>query len=558
MALTITSEPVASPVPTPVSECLQWCLTPGSGDVLETPGSFANIHIEFPTTFSSIPSNGTEFTIWGRLFTVDNTTPYTATSFKIESSGNLSGSNFRRMLRANFFFSANTAITSPTPNSITDIDWNECGEQADFTGVGMDLSALVTAGATVTVTNGVTAIPVNGAMIQTRLQKVFIETGNAPITSYEGMTPIISCDTSDPVCVDYMADARRSLYTPMPDLSTTSEIDPYITTMIAKFFIDYGVTYRDDNCQAQSGAFQSSDEILVMDTVFELHENLLMRRYIYDHPDNIGVGDSQPAESPQFLTNKPKYLELGENSFAWLWLAAAYQSLSPGAVQLKFTVTFSDGTTSTEYVAYEALGVNQVHCFNVSPKRLISIFSLTDISDVVKYQVSAIATDDDEDITGETVGWETFFTIDHACENVTDVYFKTPPGGIGTILCEVIQKDVVQEGTEICLNTPCATTRVEAAKNSGRMLNQIRAYDTIRLRARRNFSEQEVAYFRSLKASPERWIQVEETGEGGTYVAKRLLIEPGGINIYQYGEYVDLIIDGKLQDIPIQNPRNAG
>ena len=94
------------------------------------------------------------------------------------------------------------------------------------------------------------------------------------------------------------------------------------------------------------------------------------------------------------------------------------------------------------------------------------------------------------------------------------------------------------------------------------MYNQLRAYEKITLRARRNFSEDEVEYFKSLKASPERWIQVEETGYAPPvydrqFMAKRLLIDTGGVKIMQVGEYIDLIIEGQLQDIPLQTPRNA-
>jgi hypothetical protein len=550
MAITVTSAPIEAPVPTPVSECLEWCLQPADADVLDTPGAFATLFIDFPATFGSIPANGTEFTIWGHTFTVDNTVPNTSMSFEIVSSGNTSGSNFRRMLLANFFFSK-TTITAVGNLSETLITWNECGEQDNFTGVNMDLAALVSAGATSTPTNGTTPIFVSGAIVQTRLLKTFLETGEAPITLYEGHTPSSECDSAGAVCVDYMQDAKRTLYTPMPDLTLSSEIDPDITTMIAYFNIQYGITFRDANCQPQSGVFESpTDSVLVMDTVFELQENLGMRRYIYDHPDNSG---GQPALSPQFLTNKPARLQLGENSFAWLWLAAGYQSLLPITnIVVRFNVFYNNGTTAFVDVNYDPILANQVHCFNVSPGRLLSLFSLANLSTVSHYFVRATADG------SETVGWETYFGIEHACEDMVDVYFKTPPGGIGTILCEVTDRDVVQEGTEICLNTACATTRLEAGKYSGRMLNQLRSYEKVTLKARRNFSEDEVAYFRSLKASPERWIQVEETGVTGTWMAKRLLVDTGGVKIMQVGEYIDLIIEGTLQDIPIQNPRKSG
>lgn len=553
MALTISSEPTAPPVPIPVSDCLQWCLEPGETDVLSTPGTMAQLVVDFPAV-PTIPADGTEFTIWGHLFTVDSSSNYTSTSFKITALGSVSAGNFRAMLRSNFFFVNNTTIEIGGDNTIAEITWLECGEQDNFTGVNMDLAALVTAGATATPTNGTTAVYVPGYMAQVRLLKADNLTNvYSPITKFEGLTPLAACDTVDAFCIDYMADAKRTLFTPMPDLTLTSEIDPDLTTMLGQFKIQFGSTYRDDNCQPQSSEFSESDIVYVMDTVFELQENLMMRRYIYDHPDNIGPGDSQPALSPQFLTNKPQRLALGYNSFAWLWLAAGYQSLLPITnIVVRFNVFYLNGTSANVDVNYDPLLAYNVHCFNVSPGKLLSLFSLTDLTTVSHYFVRATAD------SGAVVGWDTYFVIEHACEDMVDVYFKTPPGGIGTILCEVQDRDVVQEGTEICLNTPCSTTRTESAKYSGRMLNQLRSYEKVTLKARRNFSESEVEYFRSLKASPERWIQVEETGVTGTYIAKRLMIDTGGVKIMQVGDYIDLVIEGTLQDIPIQTPRRAG
>lgn len=551
MALTIISEPTATPVPTPVSECLEWCFEPDVADVMSTPGTMAQVLINFPTT-PTVPANGTPFIIWGHTFTVNNAAPYTQTSFQITTSGSVSGINFRAMLKANFFFAKDTNVAAGANSKETVIDWIECGEQDNFTGTGMDLAALTGAGATTMVTNGTTAVFVPGYMIQVRLFKADNLTNiYSAITRFEGFVPKANCDTVDDLCVDFMQDAKRTLFTPMPDLSLTSFIDPELTTMLGQFKIQYGYTYRDTNCVAQSGIFAESDIVYVMDTVFEPEENLGMRRYIYDHPDNIGMGGSQPALSPQFLTNKPQRLALGPDSFAWLWLAAGYQSLAPTNIVLRTNIFYKDGTSAHVDENHDPLLAYQVHCFNVSPGRLLSLFSLADLSTVSHYFIRATAD------SGDPVGWDTYFAIEEACEGLVDVYFKTPPGGIGTILCEMTEREVVQDGSEICLNTPCSTSNLESAKYGGRMLSQIRSYEKVTLRARRNFSDEEVAYFRSLKASPERWIQVPETGETGGYIAKRLLVDTGGVKIMQSGEYIDLIITGTMQDIPIQSPRRV-
>lgn len=548
MALTIASEPTATPVPTPVSDCLQWCLTPAGTDIFTTEGTIADVSIYFPTT-PTVPANGTEFTIWGHTFTVDDTVPYTATSFQITTSGSVSGFNLRGMLRSNFFFAKNTVVSQVANSKETMITWNECGEQENFTGDGMDLAALDAAGASTAVNNGTTPVFVPGYMAQVRLLKADNLTNvYSPITPFEGLSAMATCAEAEDFCIDFMEDARRTLYTPMPDLSLSSFIDPDLTTMLGQFKIQFGHTYRDANCIAKSGDFSESDVVYVMDTVFEAQENLMMRRYIYDHPDNSG---GQPALSPQFLTNKPQRMALGVNSFAWLWLAAGYQSLAPTNIVLRTNVFYKNGTSAHVDENHDPLQAYQVHCFNVSPGRLLSLFSLVDLSTVSHYFIRATAD------SGSVVGWDTYFSVEEACEGLVDVYFKTPAGGIGTMLCELTETEVIQEGTEICLNTPCGTSRLEGAKYSGRMYTQVRSYEKVTLRARRNFSEEEVAYFRSLKASPERWVQVPETGVLGDYIAKRLLIDTGGIKILQSGDYIDLVITGTLQDIPIQSPRRA-
>jgi hypothetical protein len=148
----------------------------------------------------------------------------------------------------------------------------------------------------------------------------------------------------------------------------------------------------------------------------------------------------------------------------------------------------------------------------------------------------------------------------HDCgDNIRDVYFLTPQGGIGTLLCEITESEIVQEGTEICLDTPCATSRLEAAKYGGRQLSNLRSYDRVTIKSREQYGEQWREYFRSFKASPDRYIMVKEEAPNTvtTYLAKRFNPEPGGIKIFQTAEYIDMVATGTLSDIPVQSPKNA-
>lgn len=558
--MTITDQPAIYPIPEPVSNRLAWTIQPDAADVLETVGSKATVQITFPATGITVPANGTEFTIWGHTFTIDDIASFTQNSFELETSGNSSGINFKEMLKANFFFAKTQIANGPDGFRDTIITWEDCGEQENFTGAAMDLSALTTAGATVTVTNGMTAVKVNGYVMQARLLKMDADGIYQPITKYEGFQPVINCSSVAALTIDFMEEARRTLYMELPDITVSSEQDPEDTTAVGLFKLQVGWTYKDDNCQPFSGNFITSDPVMVYNTVFDLEENWGMKRFIYDHTE---ITPFDIPKWPRWLTNKPERLALGWESIAWLWLSGAYNvSLTPDTIQLTFNVYYTNGTTAQQNVSYPFVAEWQLHNFNVSPKRLLSLFSLVDLSTVSHYFVRATALDEFNSSIG-VIGYETFFSVEQPCEETTDLYFLTPYGGIGTLYCDIVEKSINQQAQEICLDVPVMATRQETARYGGYMQNQVKNQESITLRCRRNYTEDEVAYFKSVKASPERWIQVPETGLDGVgnlynYIAKRFLVDPGGVQIFQEGDYVELIITGKIgSEIIVQNPRNA-
>ena len=559
--MTITESPIVYPKAEPVSGRLAWTIQPSVSDVLQTIGSRATVQITFPVSGIVVPANGTTFTIWGHTFTVDDSTPFTQSTLDIDTSGNSTGINLKEMLRANFFFAKTAIENGPAGFRDTIITWEDCGEQENFTGAGMDLSALTTAGATVTVTNGMTAVSVNGYVMQARLLKMDADGIFQPITKYEGFQPVINCNAVSALTIDYMQEARRTLYTELPDLTVSSEQNPEDTTMVGVFKLQIGWTYKDADCQPISGNFITSEQVMVYNTVFDLEENWGMERFIFDWN---GTGLSDISKWPRWLTNKPERLTLGAESIAWLWLSAAYNEvlINIEDVQLTFNVFYKNGTTDSESVIYPFAAEWQVHNFNVSPKRLLSLFSLVNLNNVSHYFVRATARDSFASPIG-TIGWETYFAIEQPCEETTDLYFLTPYGGIGTLYCDIVEKRIDQQAQEICLDVPVMATRQETARYGGYMQNQVKNQESIVLRCRRNYTEDEVAYFKSFKASPERWIQVPETGLDGSgqlykYIAKRFLVDPGGVQIFQEGDYVELIVSGKIgSEIIVQNPRNA-
>ena len=575
MAITLTTDPATgSPATTPVivSDCLQWCLQPDTADVFDTPGTFATLLVNFPSTISSIPADGTQFTIWGHTFEVDSSLGNsTATAFKITSSGNITGAAFRQMLNANIFFAQNTVVDDDglvLRNTV--VTWNECGEQGNFSGANMDLAALVAAGATVTVTNGTTAVPVNGYTMQVRLLKTGGDGVTVPVTEFEGLNPLLNCDEVNETCINYIKDAARLLYTPMPDLSTTSEVDPETDTLCSRFLLQYGWNYKDAECQPVSGNFYPSAEVLVVNAAFDTRNKYGIAPYWKRHPDFPIPGQVRQ----KFLTNQPTFHRLAEHSFAWLWFLNPFTGtnyligdgtgvpFTLAKFQLVIDIYEIGSTIATDgaLILYDACNWYQVMNFNVSPQRVAdeSAGGIL-VSEIGKYGVSLKALNDDESQYA-FVGEEIVFGVQHDCaDNIRDVYFLMPQGGMGTLLCEITESEIIQEGTEICLDTACNISRTEAAKYGGRQLANLRSFDRVTIRSREFYGEQWREYFRSFKASPDRYIMVKEESPNTltTYIAKRFNPEPGGIKIYQAGEYIELIASGTLSDIPTQTPKNA-
>jgi len=557
--ITITSSPVASPLPTPVSDCLQWCFQGESADAIETAGAFARVTVNFPAV-PTIPANGTAFVIWGKAFTVNNSVAFTANTFQVTASGTTSALNFRAMLRANFFFTTATDIaTDGITARNTVVTWKECGQQDNFTGVNMDFAGLTSAAATSAAINGITPVFVDGYMIQARLLNSLGE----PITKFKGFMPRFTCDEVEGICIDFMGDAKRIVYTPMPDLAIDSEIDPSIGGMTELLRVEYGWVYRGANCEPLTGEFASTAEVLVINTVFEPDEQYRMARYSINDPGfPISVLQIGGDNVVQWLTNQPLNHKVSRTSFCWLWTLGAV----PSAATLGFTfdhytlvvdVYGLSGIFITNFtIEYIQTDAWRVICCNVSPAR-VALESGQNIKNIGRYDVRLTARPagdgDSYNLTQELK-----YGIDHECGNNTDLYFLTPAGGIGTISATIEEREVIQNGTEICLNTPCSQTRVESAKYKGRGYTNIRSQDRITLRARQNFNDEEVEFFRTFKASPERWIQVKqkEIGIGvetDTWIARKFLVETGGVRILQSGDYIDLMITGTMaDDIPVQ------
>ena len=542
------------PMPNDLSECIEFGFTPDSGDGISTPGTPATVDIDMTATLT-VPADGTSMVIWGHTFSVDNAAGVnTANTFLCTTDAATTANNFLQMLASNIYF-INATVSYWTSGGAgqrrVNIDWKGCREQPNFTGASMDFSAFAGTGITGTSANGTTPVYVEGIYMEVRLLKYSNPNASfLPITRFETLRPKVGCNSIAESLIDYVRNIRRTLFTQLPDLSATAEILPTVDTLISRYKIEYGWIFRDENCQPQSGTYKTSGEILVCNAAFDVSEPYGMRWYWHNAPGGL---PTETGGYQYFLTNQPKKMRICRNSYAWLWLLEGdYQSgASAPKRTLHFSVTKKDGTVVAAYDDYNICQWHQVLNFNVSPLRAGHVTGVQ-VADIDKYDVW-VSYANASGIPGGVYSETLTYIIDDSCGTCTDAYFLTPPGGIGTLMVDVIEKEVNQTGTEICLDVPCGTSREERARYGGRSLGNVRAWKEITVRARVNYTEEAIAYFESFKASPERWIRVKS---GTGYIAIRFNIDPGGIRIFRDGENVELIAKGNLIDIPLQSAKN--
>lgn len=539
--------------PDSIDKCLEFGLTPDGTDAIGTTGSVATVDIDLVGTLTVKP-DGTQMIIWGHTFEVNNAIGHnTATSFMMSTDGATTRDNILQMLGSNIYFIQATVryYTGSPGNWRVNIDWRECREQPNFSGAGMDFSAFAGSGLSGAYANGITPVYVDGYLMNVRLHKYQSSLGGfGPVTEFEAIRPILGCNNASTSKIDYRRDIARLIFTPLPELTPTAEIPATEDTLLGRFKIEYGWTYRDAQCQPQSGTYAFSGEILALNAAFPLQEPYGVRSFYENFPGGL---PPQNNGDQWFLTNQPKTMAVCRSSFIWLWLLNGdYPELfaNPKFI-LRFVVNKKTGSPVTTDVVYDACSWWQCMNFNVSVARAASLASTT-VDNIVSYSVSVLHANA-SGVPAGTFSETLTYYVEDICANCTDVYFLTPAGGYGTLVADVIEREVTQTATEICLDVPCGISRSEQAKIGGRVYGNIRSYEEMTIRARASHTPEHVAYFAAFKASPERFVRV---ASGPDYIAMRFNVDTGGVKIYKDGEYIDLIAKGNLVDIPLQTAKN--
>lgn len=565
--ITVLTEPQNTPVnaiesddpkgvPVPVSDCFTWCLQLDDADAVTTAGSNAVVIATFPLS-TIVVSPGTEFKIWGYDFTINNSIAFTSSSFRTTTSGKTTSENFLNMIRGNLFFARATRQTITFNGSAytVTVTWNECREQPNFTVAAMDLAAIEDAGATVGYENGTLPVYVDGVKVVTQL--IYNNDLNTPlpVSEFEGHEVDRLCDSVAPVCIDYRIDIEGQLHTILPELSIDSftSIEDNAQSLMKVFQLNYGFIYR-ENCIAKSGTFMRSAYVVGINAAFPINDPYGMRRYWFNHPDGYPAGQSLQ----KFLTSQPSGIRICKDSYSWLWLtnnfsetfgedyklAATFTVYFEGEIEAADNVVIMDSQTDPNRWFYPI-------CFNTSPGHIEDITGVT-VYDY--YTVRVIITDLDDDPIASVTEILKYVPIKCDCSKATDVYFLTPQGGYSTLLVDIVSQSVTREGTEVNLYVPCGWDFDTKNKQGGRTLVNLRNYETRTIRASALSNNKEnIDWFQDFILSPVKFIKEVN---GDVEFARKIIVDPGTVQINTLGEFAELTATIYLSDISVQNPAN--
>lgn len=573
--ITITSQPLSIPrdeiggsfdkqPPVPMSDCLRWTLQADASDAIVTPGAKASITVVIPFT-CTVPADGTPLKIWGYDFEVNGTEDFTSSSFKVDTIGLITVLNFANMLSANLFFNRALyggifSIVGST-YEIT-FEWIECREQPRFAVEHMDFTALTALGGSGSFANGVSPVYVEGFKIVTRAG--FFQDATSeflPISKLVGIEADKLCDEVGEVSVDYRRDIELGLFTHFPDLTSTSFISSIENgrSLMRLLALEYGWVYR-ENCQGQSGTIKKSDIVLGINAAFDVDDPYQMRRYWHNHPEGFPPGQFLP----DFLTTQPKSMKLCWNSFAWLWFlnnrqqefgqyrVVARFNVFNASFQEQFLVTVNNPLTMGSSF-YQPVN------FNISPQFVLDNTPTLTAANIVGYEVKV---DIYETLTNDIIdnGSEILtFYPGHCCDETTDLYFLTPPGGWTTQIIDIEERNMVRDGQEINIQVSCAEDRIAKARQGGRTLVSLRTYERISFVIYALNDDENRRWLKHLTQSPQHKIKVPGERVFSVYpasdvapIAKKFLLDLDSVKISVTGQGIEYRATGYLADIPTQ------
>lgn len=358
-------------VPNPIGRPMQFMIH--TDDHITSPGAKASFTIEFS---SGGGVNGETITIMDRVFTVDNSTPYTYNTFKADGTILQCAQNLMGAMQSNYWF-ADFQFYLSSPGGVNWI----INAQAMTAGEldGWIFAEALTNGVALTDTNGSDTV-LSRFAIWYRLYDEF-----APVTEMRFANVPFDADfpsTSGRTTIDVEPIVRNKLGVKAPNMAQSAPARDL--EQFGEFILRYGAVEIDEN---NNRVFAQSYQSAWFTAVNALFQHAEPREFLNYHPATIAT--------VKWLTNRSNSLSICSEQYEWvnIWL----DKNKIVDQDFRIVYTFKDAAGDTVNTLTETCTSNGVWVVPVGPANPSVQSSMT--SDTTHYTivVEALAINGDSD-----------------------------------------------------------------------------------------------------------------------------------------------------------------
>ena len=515
--LTLTEQPsILRPVSK--SRPIRWTLTTNSH--VQNNGNQASFSIIFNETGAA---NGEQITLLGQVFTVDNSTPYTESTFSTTGTQQEVSENFANMIRCSYLF-RDWAVYSTFFLSFS--NWRVFAyyyeEPVTLQGFTFDVSGL-SIDVTFNSTNGQAPI-IKDLRIWYRLHFLDgtpVGPAKTAFLPYNISNPVLSGRIS----IDQSEAIRGTLSTDRPDITENFYPQPE-SNFVRSYYLKYAEVERQNCIDTPSKAYRTAT-ISATNTVYQLREQREFTQHTYE--------SGSPAN---FLTTRPvKGLVCG-NQYEWLHFYYISGGIYTGTFYVEYRFYMGDTIVNQVSIPYTPKDSENVYRIGVGTANAAIEQNIT--ADTDRYRIRVLAAVElPNGIQGNVEIASPHERTITACGcKAAEVYFLEDTGGWQTVIFESVkQRTQEHEGQEITLPLGFSDERGYINERGGRRNKTYRADNPFTFETERLTRHNRDKYEQLLR-SPRHYIRTANTE--GEEALRPIVIERATTVTSQNGEVTRL------------------
>lgn len=476
-------------------------------------------------------NDGDTVILRGIIFTVDNSTPYTQSTFRANISSEDTARNCAEMLKLNYSFSEYSIYVKIDSASLQWSVFLESYEKVTYDNMNplTDWDALnMTAGSFYgfSILNGLPPV-----LKKYKLwYRVFDSVGPVSSVRYTEAPFLPNYPFVSLVRVDATKVARGLVKTTRPDIFQSSPLSD--ETYQRLVYLKFGNVELNGNCEAVYGEVYQTAQVMYTNAVFQLEETSQW----FPHAPNGNLGI-------KFLTNRPDNLTVCGYSYEWahIWIEKGTWKTAPFKVQYKFYDSSNGLIRTTEQNIVDATG-NYRKAWQIAVGTA-NLHIRTNINGANYYTIQVIGTRILENGTTQDTPYSNLLTrIITSCNcKAAEIYFLEDRGSWRTVIFEKLEaRETRQTDIEYERELDWSDNLAGYLYNEGGTYNEAQLAESVFILISERITEYNRNHYEQLIRSQEMYI-LSKT-ETGREVIRRIFLERTTFRTFESGVATRLIV----------------